>query len=236
MSRKATIAALLKRYQFVDLSIAVGMSPSHREQHLRQYVDRRAGYFSTYEPFRKAVGAVYGVSLGLDTSPVLGWPEISAGIRRSCRGRDEDMNLEAAKALYDLVREDIIQAYPHPEQSLPIGPDRKVGFRLGHYLVRDDRAIFQFPYPRRSRLSEQQLATMLSLIKRTYAQGDFGGADVEIADLSAEDAFEYCDGARIKAARSPRIVSLTDSAEIPDDELISGIQDVYDILMRLADE
>ena len=104
MNRKQRIAGLLKRFQFIDLSAAVSRTGSERERFLRDYADRRDGKYPTYEPFRSATGTIYGVSLGLDPSGPRSWPEIEAGVRRTCKGENEDMNLEAAKCLFDLVR------------------------------------------------------------------------------------------------------------------------------------
>lgn len=237
MSRKQDIAGLLKRYQFIDLSIAVGTDPELREQHLRDYVDRPKTKFPTYEPFRSAIGGIYGVSLGLDPTEPQPWPKIETAVRVKCAGENEDMNLDAAKALFSLVREDeLAKAYHHPERTLFLGPDRSCRFRLGHYLIRGDKAVFQFPFPRSSRLSERQLLVMMSLISLAYARDDFSEAHVEIADLTRENGHYYEKGKKYHLPRSPRVVSMPPTGPLHREQLEADIQDVYRILLKLADE
>lgn len=147
------------------------------------------------------------------------------------------MNLSAAESLQSLLKDAPFEAYEHglPE-SLKLGTDNKCFFRLGHYLVRADKAVFQFPYPRRTRLSEHELQIMLSLIHYAFVKNDFEGAEVEIADLSCEAGSIKVDGVRVRAPRSPRIVRLIGGAAIDRVELQEQIDDVYRILIELGDE
>jgi hypothetical protein len=226
-TRRTIIAGLLKRFQFIDLARVVALPPSTRKDWLRKYVDRPGGKFATYEPFRKCTGGIYGVAPGLDPTPPLDWQGIEEAIVRACDGENEDMNLSAAKALHEVLGYRSFRAYPHPERSLRLGPDRTVAFRLDRLLVRDDRAVFQFPYPRRSSLQPEEVRLMLSLIHYSYVFGDVADAAVELADLSCPP--------RAKD-REPRIISLDRSDLIDRDELGGRIQEVYAILMELSVE
>lgn len=237
MNRKQQIGSLLKRMQFIDLASFVATPPSTREAEIRKYLDRSRGPFPTYEPFRKCTSGIFGVERELDISPKLSREQVAFSIRLACKGKDEAMNLDAASALLDLIAsQEAFSAYDFPARSLSLGLDRKCAFRLEHYLVRSSEPVFQFPYPRRTRLSDKQLHVMLSLIHRAYAVDDYSMAKVEIADLSAETDYIYLDGRRSPAPRSPRIVALGDRGPLSKDALEADIQDVYDIMMRLAAE
>lgn len=235
-SKKQRVAGLLKRFQFIDLSRAVTAQGENRRTFLRDYAFGGAPP-SSYEAFRKCIGGLYGVRRGLDISPRPTAEEALAAVRRACKGKNEDMNLSAAESLQSLLKDASFEAYEHglPE-SLKLGTDNKCFFRLGHYLVRGDKAVFQFPYPRRTRLSERELQIMLSLIHYAFVKNDFEGAEVEIADLSCEAGSFRVDGVRVRAPRSPRIVRLVDGAAIDRAELQEQIDDVYRILIELGDE
>lgn len=235
-SKRQRVASLLKRFQFIDLSQAVSCTGDVRTKFLREYIGREGGIYATYEPFRKAVGGIYGVTLGLDPSPAGDWPKIEEAIRRHCKGKDEGMNLSAAQALFDMVREDAFAAYSHPERSLRLGLDRASSIRIEHYLVRGDELIFQFPYPRRTRLSDYELRVMASLMHYGYAIGDFAEAAIEIADLSAAEGRIKLDGRWESGPRTPRIIAFPRSEIIARTDLEAEIQDVYRILMLIADE
>lgn len=237
MTRKQKIASLLKRIQFLDLSAFVSTPRGERETNIREYVDRPKGAFPTYEPFRNCTQGIYGVRLGLDMSAPLSRAQLEYAIRRACKGRYEAMNLAAAASLMDLLEKNPFSgAYHHEAKSLPLGTDRKCAFRLGCYLVRDEHAVFQFPYPRRSRLSDQQLHTMLSFIHYAYAVDDYSEALIEIADLSAETNYIYLDGRRQQAPRCPRIFKMPPTGPISREMLQEEVQDVHEILMRLSEE
>lgn len=234
-TKRQKIASLLKRFQFIDLSQAVSAKGADREQFLREYVGRE-GVFASYEPFRKSVNGIYGVQLGLDPSPASDWPKLEMAIRNLCKGKDEAMNLEAAQSLFDFLREQDFNAYGHQERSLRLGADRSVSMRIEHYLVRGSEAIFQFPYPRRTRLSDDQFQVMASLMHFGYVIGDFSSASVEIVDLSPIEAQVRVDGRLERATRSPRLLSF-DKADILDRETLQAeVQDIYDILMKIAEE
>lgn len=236
MTKKHRVSSLLKRFQFIDLSAAVSRNGPEREAFLRKYLDRAGGPFSTYEPFRKATSSIYGVTLGLDPSPASDWPKIEEAIRRVCKGKDEGMNLDAARALFDLLRPIDFNAFPHPVKSLSLGVDRASSFRIEHYIVRDEQLVFQFPYPRRTRLTDYEYRVMASLMHYGYAVGDYSDALIEIADLSPIEREVVVRGRRENAPRSPRVLQYKVSDIISRDELQSDIQDVYRILMNIAEE
>lgn len=236
LNKKQRVASVLKRFQFVDLSKAVTLSGNSRRDFLRSYVARKQGRFSTYEPFRSVISGIYGVIRPLDTTPQPDRAAIEAAVRRACKGRDEGMNVDAALCLYDMVSEKGDAAYDHFPQSLTLAQDRKCFFRLSHYLVRDDEAIFQFPYPRRTRLSDTEYEVMMSLLHYGYVKGDFEHAVVEIADLSCEEPFVILDGRRTSSPRSPRIVRIDSNKILSRDDLKPEIENVYHVLLQIAEE
>lgn len=235
-TRKQRIAGVLKRFQFIDLARAVSATGSEREAFLRRYVARREARFSTYEPFRKVVPGIYGVSAGLDLSPRPSKMDLETAVRRACGGYDEAMNLDAVMCLVDLLDQDEMAAYHHPPKSLVLAADRKCFFRLEHYIVRGDFAVFQFPYPRRTRLSDYEYTVMMSLLHYGYVQGDFEEARVEVADLSCIESTIRLDGKRVPGPRSGRILSLSSDEIVSRSDLQPEIEDVYRLLMLLADE
>lgn len=229
--RRQRVAGLLKRYQFIDLAAAVAADPEIRERELRTYVDREDARFPTYEAFRASIASIYGVERVLDPSPPPTDAEIEAAIRRKCHPDDIDRNIEAAAALREVLTPRNFSAYDCAERSLLMGPDRRVTFRLAHYLVRDGAAVFQFPYPRRTMPTPREQLLMLSMIHDAYVRDDFEGAVVELADLSAPPTVRG-----VRAARTPHIVRLDPAQLVPRHVLAVEVQAVYDLLMRIADE
>lgn len=146
------------------------------------------------------------------------------------------MNLSAAQELFNLLRDLEFFAYPHPEKSLRLGLDRNCSFRIQHYLVKNEQVIFQFPYPRRTRLSDYEFQVMASLMHYGYAVGDFDQAQIEIADLSAPEARIRLDGRWENGPRVARILQFPTATIISREDLQAEIQDVYDILMKIAKE
>ena len=235
-SKKQRVASVLKRFQFIDLARAVARTGSERESYLRDYVSRKKGRFQTYEPFRKSILGIYGVRRSLDPTPRPSRDAIEAAVKRACKGIDEAMNVDAALCLYDLVSDDQAAAFDHFPQSLVLGEDRRCSFRLEHYIVRGQEAVFQFPYPRRSRLSEFEYSVMMSLLHYGYVKGDFEEARVEIADLSCEGVSVRVDGQRQAAPRAPRVLQMPRQAVISREELAPEVQDIHRILMQIANE
>lgn len=235
-TKKQRVGTLLKRFQFIDLARAVTATGQNRKTFLREYAFGKAP-LASYEPFRKCLDGLYGVTRDFDPSPRPTSEEALSAVRRTCRGKDEDLNLEAARSLLELIGDRPFEAYEHHlPQSLRLGPDNKCFFRLEHYLVRDGKAVFQFPYPRRTRLSDRELDIMLSLIHFAFARGDFEGAEVEVADLSCAVRTIRSAGVTVRGPRAPRLIRLDPTAVIDRTELQNEIDDVYRVLMELGDE
>ena len=119
------------------------------------------------------------------------------------------------------------QAYPHDIQQLRISPHRKVGFELAHYIVRDGKALFQYPYPRSTILTPSQVRVMLNLLKEAYCIGDFEEADVELIELC-----------RIPKSQERQQVlhKLSEVGSIDWAVLEEDILSIHDLLMEIANE
>ncbi len=165
------------------------------------------------------------------------WDEFEPWLINSCKGEYVDMNVSAARALYDLVRSPGNKAYDHPAQTLPLGKNRSAVIGLKHYVVRDEEAIFQFPYPRRSRLNEEDYELMMSLIHYAYARGDFAAAQIEVADLSCIAASpKRKSGEKETQPRDPRIIRLNPGRLISMHDLAPEVQNVHDLLLEISEE
>ncbi|MBN9219875.1 MAG: hypothetical protein J0I79_18180 [Mesorhizobium sp.] len=236
MKRKAV--GLLNRIQFIDLAQAVTISRLLRKEWLRKYLHRAVdgGKFPSYRHFRGAIASIYGVTRGLDLSPPVDRESLEKHIRIACNGVDEDINVDAALTLFDLVRPQNYLAYDHPPRNLPLGLKRTAAIGLELYLVKDQSPIFQFPFPRRERLDDHTITILLSIIHHAYSTDDFEEARVELADLSCD--FETSAGRRDKLprVRCPRIVQLHRDNLISMDDLAPEIQNVHDLLLELGDE
>lgn len=235
-TKKQRVAGVLKRFQFIDLARAVAARGENRRQFLSNYTRRKEGRFPTYEPFRRCIPGIYGVERGLDLTPKPSRAQLTEAVRRECGGLDEDMNLGAFEALMQLVEEDDYRAFEVPERSLRLALDRKCFFRLKHYMVRDEHLVFQFPYPRRTRLSEYEFSIMMALIRFAYAKDDYEAATIEIADLSCEVLSISVEGRTVRAQRSPRVLRESDAPPVDRGILQFEIEDVYRILMEISEE
>ncbi len=236
MKRKAV--GLLNRIQFVDLAQAVTVPSSGRRDWLRTYLRRavRGGKFPSYRYFRAAIPTIYGVRRGLDPSPPLDRKALEKHIRLACKGTDEALNVDAALALYDLIRPEGYLAYDHPPRNLPLGHKRVAAIGLECELVKDDELVFQFPFPRRERLEDRSITVLLSIIHHAYAVDDREGAAVELADLSCSSESAASRTERLPKVRSPRIVRLQQGELISMDDLAPEIQSVHDLLIGLGEE
>lgn len=235
MKRKAI--GLLNRIQFIDLAQAVNIPHRDRKDWLRTYLHRavRGGKFPSYRYFRDAIPTIYGVKRGLDLSPPVGRSEVERHVKNACRGTDEERNVEAALCLFDLVRAQKYAAYDHLPKDLPLGLKRYATIGLNCELVKDDELIFQFPFPRKTRLSDGVIRVLLSIVHHAYAVGDREGAAIELADLSCE-AGPAAHRERLPNSRSPRIVRLAERDLISQDDLGPEVQSVHDLLLELGDE
>lgn len=236
MKRKAV--GLLNRIQFIDLAEAVTVSPVGRKDWLRKFLQRAVsgGKFPSYKYFRDAIPTIYGAMRGLDPSPPIGRDELERYIRIACNGVDEAINVDAALTLFDTIRPLTYIAYDHPQKTLPLGLKRNAAIGLNCELVKDDELIFQFPFPRRSRLDDHTVKVMLSIIHHAYAVGDRENAAIELADLSCD--FDTTESRREKLprVRSPRIIRLLKDDLISLDDLAPEIQNVHDLLLEIGDE
>lgn len=234
--KQQRVGSLLKRFQFIDLARAVTTQGTNRRLFLRDYAFGGAPT-SSYESFRKCLDGLYGVTRALDLSPRMKPEEALAAVTRTCNGKDEEMNLSAARSLQGLLRVAPFEAFEHHlPQSLSLGPDSKCSFRLAHYLVRNSEAVFQFPYPRRKRPTDHEMLVMLSLINFAFVKGDFEHARVEIADLSCETAYIRDSAGRTPSPRAPRLFQIDAGDLINRDDLQPEIDDVYRVLVALGDE
>lgn len=238
MSKKRRkVANLLNRIQFIDLAQAANQTLSNRKPWLRHYLDRALSENPTnwpsYEVFRKAIPSIYGVKRDLDPSPDLTHAEICNSVKKACRGQHVNMNVEATTMLYSLVQPKKYSAYDHPEQSLALGMHRKAAIRINHYLVSGPNIIFQYPYPRKTPLNDDELLLAMSMISHSYAVDDFEGAIIEVADLSCEYTPSSGD---VTKERVPRIHRLNQHDLISMDEMSARIQSVHDLLIEIGNE
>lgn len=77
---------------------------------------------------------------------------------------------------------------------------------------------------------------MMALIRFAYVKDDFEAAAVEIADLSCETPTIRSAGRTVASPRSPRVMREGDVIAIDRSTLQSEIEDVYRVLMEIADE
>jgi hypothetical protein len=131
---------LLNRFPFTDLSIAVARSGTKRENFLEAFVE--TGTSRSYRWAREAAGLIYPVELPLISTPILSWNEIEAILRNVTPPYSVEINVEAAKELYNLVRPCKYRAYPHDEKVLRVGHNQVVFIGLNFYVVDGDRLVF----------------------------------------------------------------------------------------------
>lgn len=236
--RKQEVVKLLNRFQFIDLAQAVTQSRPTRKAWLSKYLDRavRGGKFPSYRYFRKAIPSIYGVERGLDPSPMVGRKEIERYVRGTCTPDDEANNVDAALTLFDLIRPKGYIAYDHPERHLPLGRSRAAPIGINVELVRDPELIFQYPYPRRTRLDDFTIVVLLSIVHHAYAVGDREAAIVELADLSCDLSSEEARRLKLPRVRAPRIIRLSAADLLSLDDLTQEVQNVHELLLELGDE
>jgi hypothetical protein len=216
----------LNRFPFTDLAIAVARTGSKRENFLRYFVETSTT--QSYKWVREAAGLIYPVTLPLFPTPVLSWKEIENSLRNAAPPHTVEINVDAGKELFDLVRPRGYKAYQHDENVLRIGHNQIVSIGLNFYIVEGDRLAFQYPQPRAQAVFDNYVAAvMMSIIHHAYVFGDYADAEVELADLSAEEP---------KNPWSPRIRRIGRNEIIGRDELTKEIEDVYAILRALAGE
>jgi len=216
---------LLNRFPFTDLSIAVSRNGSERENFLRAFVETSTP--RSYKWVREAAGLIYPVELPLFPTPVLSWVEIDTIFRNVTPPHNVSINVDAGKELFDLVRPKKYKAYPHDGEVLRIGHNQVVFIGLDFYVVDGDRLVFQYPQPRAQPVFDDYVAAvMMSMIFHAYVYGDYAEADVELADLSADEP---------KKPRNARIRRIGRNEIIGRDELTREIEDVYETLRALVE-
>lgn len=223
-SPKTKATNLLNRFPFTDLAVAVSRNGSAREKFLRGFVD--GGTTRSYQATREAASLVYCVEQHMFPTPKLGWGAIEDTLRKITPAQNVELNVDASKLLFDLVRPKDYKAYEHEDQVLRVGLKQVVHIGLKFYIVDGDRLVFQFPQPRAQAIFDDRVVEiMLSIIHHAYATGDYAAADVELADLSAEEPRED---------RSPRIRRLNRADVLSLSALNEQIEKVYDVLRALA--
>ena len=240
MKRKLKkVHGLLARFQFVDLAKAIDVPMGKRKEYLRTYLERAlstTGRMASYEHFRRAIPDIYGVARPLDTHGPLSLEQVLRTIRTNCHSDDVNRNTEVAELLHEFVSPRDYRAFEHPAHDLSISTTRKVQIRVNHYVVDDDRGVFQFVYPRREALAGNQLALMGSLIHHNYVFGDHEGFDVEIVDLSCPDFVGPRGGRRSGELREPRIHLISQNEIVSRAELQPDVQSVHDLLLEIGEE
>lgn len=229
MSGSTKAQNLLRRFPLTDLAIAVAQRGSNREAFLRRFVESRTG--ASYEWTRAAAQLIYCVEQPMFRAPmfptlVLPWEAIEAQIRRLATPHNVARNVEASRALFDLVRPRGYKAYYHDPQVLRVRLLQVVPIDLAFYCLDGTRLLFQFPQPRRQALSDEVVAVMISIIHHAYAVGDYAEADVEIADLGTLPTTDE---------RAPRIRTIPKGDILGREELTAQIAEVYDALRILAE-
>lgn len=235
--RRSKALDLIARFNFTDLARAVAKTGVERRKFLEGMAQDSFNP-RTYKPFREVAPSIYGVERPLDLSPPPDREEIVEAVKRHVKRLNrkdrkiekqiETSNVETSKLLFDLVRPRDYKAYPHPPQALRTGIERFAPINLDFYIVDGDRAVFQFPQPRKSLESSNIRRLMLSIIHHAYVQGDFREADVELADLSQEV------GAAPDWPREREIRGIAKDDIIDRKRLGEEIQSVQDILIDLT--
>lgn len=225
MGSTAKALNLLRRFPFTDLGIAVARRGAARDKFLRDFVDR-GGTARSYKWTRGATGLIYCVEQPLFPTPKFGWSVVEKAVRDAANDYNVESNVEAAKALFDLVRPFDYKAYQHDDQVLRVGLKQVVAIGLEFYIVDGERLVFQYPQPRAQAVFDDEVAiTMMSVMHHAYATGDFASAEVEIADVSCEEE---------RGPRVPRLRSLKPGQLLSREELNDHIEKVYAILRELA--
>ena len=127
----------------------------------------------------------------------------------------------------DFVEKQECDAYFHEVRSLRIAPQRAVGFEIGHYLVRDGKPVFQYPYPRTAPLQKKQVRVMTHLIRAAYCIDDFEDADVELIEMSKPDR---------STKRQCLVHSVNNHPPFAEGEMEEEIASVHGLLMEIASE
>ncbi len=120
-----------------------------------------------------------------------------------------------------------LQCYGITDGSVNIRKDLSVRVAADFYLVENGRATVFWLQPRRGfALTDRQLGIFGTLLRMALLKGDFVDAGIEIVDLSAPP----------RQSRQVRKLGLGDLPEIPEPEVVQGLQrvaDAYDAIKRM---
>ncbi|MDR3533413.1 MAG: hypothetical protein P4L90_23005 [Rhodopila sp.] len=218
--------SLLLRFPVTDLARAVSLTGFNRQSFLKQFIDT----FTTlsYVPTRQAAAMIYGVQKPLFETPAEPWAAVEKHLKATTDPNLLDMNLEASRHLFDLVRPEGYEATECETQVLRVALKQIVYIGLDFYVTRGQRLIFQFPQPRLDSPTDSALLILGSIIHHAYVQGDYAEADVELADVGRVP------GARRTDPRSPRIRLVPREDILSLTALTAHIEDVYGILHELG--
>jgi hypothetical protein len=214
---------LQKRFPITDLSRAVALSGGDRRFFLREFVEQFIN--TSYQPTRDSAHMIYAVREPLIYIAPEPWSAIKTHIANLSRPTILNMNLTAARLLFDFIREKDYVATNCPRQDLWIGTYQSVSIGLTFYVTEGDRVIFQFQHPRRESLSPTALVVPGSIMHHAYAHGDFARAEMEVVDLGCPPKSKE---------RLPRVRHIARDQILDLAQLKEQIQDVYNILSELA--
>ena len=224
-AKESKVQNLLRRFPIVDLARAVALDGINRKAFLSQFVN---GYTTlSYSPTREAAPMIYGAQKPLFEMPPEPWLAIERHLIDTTRPDILDMNLEASRQLFDLIRSQNYIATECDVQVLRVRLKQSVNIGLNFYVTQGERLIFQFPQLRKTTLSENALHMFGSIIHHSYAQGDFASAEIELADIG------YLPDSK---QRTPRIRRVPSSCILDRSALTERIEEVYDLLRDLAIE
>jgi len=211
---------------FLDIARAVAVPLGKRKDWLRNFIKPK-NIPQNYKAFRRSLRRIYRVPLGLDNSPAPTRQEIEKAISADSNDINLDNNLEVALALFDYLATQEFLSFEHDQKQLRIGPHRKISFDLDFYIARGGTAVFQYPYPRATRLTHPQIRIMLHLIREVYCIDDFEHADVELVELSRATGTK---------GRQSLCYSISDFEPFEVGELVREIQTVHNLLLEIDAE
>lgn len=216
---------LLRRFPIVDLSRAVALDGANRRAFLSQFVSTFTPL--SYAPTRDAASMIYGAQKPLFGTAAEPWSAVERHLRNTTHADILEMNVEASRHLFDLIRTQGYIATECDPQVLRVRLKQIVNIGLKFYITQGERLIFQFPQPRKSGLSDEALCVLGSIIQHSYAQGDFASAEIEVAQLGCLPGSKQ---------RAPRIRLVPSSSILDRAALTEQIEEIYELLYELAAE
>jgi hypothetical protein len=171
---------------------------------------------------------IYGAQKPLFETPLESWEAIERHLKATADPNVLEMNLDASRHLFDLIRPERYLATECDTQVLRVALKQIVYIGLDFYVTKGDRLIFQYPQPRLESPTEGALLVLGSIIHYAYVQGDYSDADVEVADVGRELTTTRTAprASRIRPVPRDRVLSL--------EALTTQIEDVYSILRELS--